>query len=110
MPSRRIVLRLIVFALVGLPVAAAYILSGLTRPINFHDEGFPVYAAQRILAGDVPYRDFWTIHPPGQWYTLAALFKVFGFSLLAERILDALVRVLFLFTLYGLASRLSSPA
>jgi hypothetical protein len=109
MSSRRGLLRLLAFALVGIPAAAAYVLSGLTRPINFHDEGFPVYAALRILAGDVPYRDFWTIHTPGQWYSLAALFKVFGPSLLAERIWDSLVRVLFLFTLYGFASRLSSP-
>ena len=109
MPSRRAAFRLLAFALVGLPAAVAYVVSGLTRSINFHDEGFPVYAALRILAGDVPYRDFWTIHTPGQWYTLAALFKVFGPSLLVERVWDALVRVLFLFTLYGFASRLSSP-
>ncbi len=109
MPSRRALLRLLAFALIGLPVLAAYVVSGLTRPINFHDEGFPVYAALRILAGDVPYRDFWTIHTPGQWYTLAGLFMVFGPSLLAVRIWDALVRVLFLFTLYAIASRLTSP-
>jgi hypothetical protein len=109
MPSRRGVFRLLAFALVGLPAAAAYVVSGLTRPINFHDEGFPVYAALRILNGEVPYRDFWAIHPPGQWYTLAAVFKLFGPSLLVERIWDALLRVAILFALFALTSRMTSP-
>lgn len=109
MPSRRAVLRAVSVVLLGGAVAAVYVVTGLTRPINFHDEGFAVYAAARVLEGEVPYRDFWTVHPPGQWYTLAAVFKLFGFSLLAERIWDALVRVAFLFTLYAFACRLTSP-
>ncbi len=109
MPLRRALLRALALALLGGVIAATYVVTGLTRPINFHDEGFPVYAALRILEGEVPYRDFWTIHPPGQWYTLAAVFKLFGVSLLVERIWDALVRVIFLFALYAFASRLTSP-
>lgn len=34
--------------------------------------------ATRILAGDVPYRDFWTMYAPGHFYLVAALFKLFG--------------------------------
>jgi hypothetical protein len=34
--------------------------------------------ALRILDGDVPYRDFWTMYAPGHFYLAAALFKVFG--------------------------------
>jgi hypothetical protein len=109
MPSRRAVLRAVSALLLGGAIAAVFVLTGLTRPINFHDEGFPVYAAVRILEGEAPYRDFWTIHPPGQWYTLAAVFRLFGTSLLVERIWDALVRVAFLFSLYAFASRLTSP-
>jgi hypothetical protein len=109
MPSRRAVLRAVSVVLLGGAIAAMYVVTGLTRPINFYDEGFPVYAAVRVLDGQVPYRDFWTVHPPGQWYTLAAVFKLFGASLLAERIWDALVRVTFLFSLYASASRLTTP-
>jgi len=34
--------------------------------------------ALRILNGDVPYRDFWTMYAPGHFYVGAALFKLFG--------------------------------
>ncbi len=37
-----------------------------------------IVGAFRILDGDVPYRDFWTIYAPGQFYVLAGLFLVFG--------------------------------
>jgi hypothetical protein len=34
--------------------------------------------AIRILRGDVPYRDFWTMYAPGHFYLGAALYQVFG--------------------------------
>ena len=34
--------------------------------------------ALRILDGDVPYRDFWTMYAPGHFYLAALLFKLFG--------------------------------
>ena len=37
-----------------------------------------IVGAFRILDGDVPYRDFWTIYAPGHFYVLAALFLAFG--------------------------------
>lgn len=33
---------------------------------------------ERVLAGDIPYRDFWTIYAPGSYYLLAGLFGIFG--------------------------------
>jgi hypothetical protein len=64
----------------------------MSRWTNPYDEGFVVFGAVRVLNGDVPYRDFWTQHAPGQFYLVALLFKVFGVSLLTERIWDASVR------------------
>src|SRR4029450_10266984 len=37
-----------------------------------------IVGALRILDGDVPYRDFWTMYAPGHFYLVALLFKVFG--------------------------------
>jgi hypothetical protein len=40
--------------------------------------GKAVNNALRILGGDVPYRDFWTMYAPGHFYLVAILFKLFG--------------------------------
>jgi 4-amino-4-deoxy-L-arabinose transferase-like glycosyltransferase len=44
------------------------------------DEGEYAYAAQAILRGELPYRDFYNMKLPGVYYTLAAVFNVFGDS------------------------------
>jgi hypothetical protein len=41
-----------------------------------------IVGALRILEGDLPYRDFWTMYAPGHFYLLAALFWMFGKKLL----------------------------
>jgi len=54
---------------------------------NVYDEGIISYGAVRILHGDVPYRDFWTMYAPAQFYIVAVLYKLFGLKLLVVRIL-----------------------
>src|SRR4051794_34275081 len=55
-------------------------------------------AAARVAGGEWPYRDFWFNYGPGQPLVLAALWKAFGPSLLAWRVLrvalDATVALL----------------
>src|SRR5262249_44318144 len=43
--------------------------------------GYNLYAAQRILANEIPYRDFHTLYPPATVYLNAAIFKILGASL-----------------------------
>ncbi|HVF91841.1 MAG TPA: glycosyltransferase family 39 protein [Blastocatellia bacterium] len=43
--------------------------------------GYNLYGAERVLEGEVPYRDFHTLYPPATVYVNAALFKLFGTSL-----------------------------
>lgn len=58
------------------------------------DEGIIVVAAQRLLAGEIPYKDFFIImYPPGQIYVLAFLFKFFSSPLIAGRIYTVFVSV-----------------
>jgi hypothetical protein len=40
--------------------------------------GKAINNALRILDGEVPYRDFWTMYAPGHFYVVALLFKIFG--------------------------------
>ena len=46
------------------------------------DEGIVLQGAQRILNGEVLYRDFFSFLTPGSFYWMALLFKVFGSSIL----------------------------
>ena len=51
----------------------------LNEPLE-RDEGFYGYMGQRIIAGDVPYRDVFDHKPPALYYVFAAVIKVFGDS------------------------------
>ena len=59
--------------------------------MDFHawtfDESLLQYGALRVMHGMVPYRDFWTLYPPGGYYTLAAAFRLFGVNALSGRIM-----------------------
>ena len=46
-----------------------------------HSIGYNLYASERVLNGDVPYRDFHTLYPPAIFYLNAVLFKWMGVSL-----------------------------
>ncbi len=79
-------------------------------PLNIYDEGFVVYAADRILRGDLPYRDFQLHYTPAQFYVVAALFQTFGHSLFVERMWDAAVRTGLVAAGFALARTLMPPA
>jgi hypothetical protein len=69
-----------------------YLTICMNRNVNVYDEGFILFDATRILDGDIPHRDFYTIYGPGQIYVLAILYKIFGISVLVERAWDTIVR------------------
>src|SRR5580704_15170186 len=64
----------------------------IRRQITYYDEALELYCAERVLHGQLPYRDFWTMYGPAQFYVLAAFFKVLGISVWVGRLYDALVR------------------
>jgi hypothetical protein len=49
-----------------------------------YDEGIVLLGADRVLRGDVPYRDFWTLYGPATFYLPAAAFRLFGETVLVE--------------------------
>lgn len=50
------------------------------------DEGILLQGAQRILDGQIPYRDFFSFYTPGSFYLLAGLFKAFGDTFMVARL------------------------
>jgi 4-amino-4-deoxy-L-arabinose transferase-like glycosyltransferase len=68
-----------------LAIAAWYWLQYFNRNTNLLDEGSTAAQALRILNGDLIYRDFFTVVTPGSYYTVAALFQIFGASLMVLR-------------------------
>lgn len=72
----------ILAALVVVVIAAVFFSPLFNKETNLsYSIGYNLYGAERVLAGDVPYRDFHTLYPPGIIYVNAALFKFFGASL-----------------------------
>lgn len=74
---------------VGLVVALP--LRGVFRaPGPPMEEGFMLVFPERLLAGDIPNRDFLHLYGPGSIWTIAGFFKVFGVSLWTERVVGFL--------------------
>lgn len=98
---------LLLAGLIALAVCAglAVVRPAMVIPLNIYDEGIILVGASRVMRGELPYRDFWTVYSPGQFYTLAGLFAVTGKSVLAARYWDGLTRALIAVALAGLAAR-----
>jgi 4-amino-4-deoxy-L-arabinose transferase-like glycosyltransferase len=72
------------------------------------DEGIVLQGVQRILHGQVLYRDFFSFYTPGSYYALALLSKIFGSSLLVARTALALTGTILSLITYLLARRVCS--
>jgi hypothetical protein len=94
--------------LVLLTITAVYNLPMMKSPLSPYDEGVILVGAERVLKGQVPYKDFLTVYGPGQVYTLAALFKIFGISVTVERIYDIVIKSFLSLSVYLLIRLLSS--
>ncbi len=68
------------------------------------DEGIFLYGAKRVLDGQVIYRDFFSHFFPGNYYLLALIYKLFGYSFSVAReavvIIDCLINVLVFYLSY----------
>ena len=70
----------------GLFLFSLVYLSIFRRHCSFEpDEGIVLQGAERILRGQVPYRDFFTFYTPGSFYLVAGIFRVFGDSFITAR-------------------------
>lgn len=69
----------------------AYYIFFVNRGIVIYDEGYYAHIAERILGGEFPYKDFFIQFPPGYFYLLALVYKIFGVSLLSGRFLTLVI-------------------
>lgn len=72
---------------------------------NVQDEAYSVLGAQRILAGEWPYRDWNTHHFPGHYYLSALFFGIFGVDRLSTRILMSLISALQGLAIFAISER-----
>lgn len=91
---------------IGLGIALG--LLHVCRRIMPFDEAILLVGGERVLHGDVPFRDFYALYPPGQYYVVAGLLGAFGRSVLAVRVYCVVVRALIALLLLLLARRLAS--
>jgi 4-amino-4-deoxy-L-arabinose transferase-like glycosyltransferase len=85
-----------------------FLLVSMERALDVYDEGIIVYGAARVQGGAIPYRDFWTVYAPGQYYVLAGLFQIFGSWVLVERLWDLAVRAAISVLVFSQVSTLTS--
>src|SRR6266481_789053 len=72
------------------------------------DEGILLQGGQRILDGQIPYRDFFSFYTPGSFYLLAAMYKVFGDLFVVARLSLAITGAVCSAVTYLLARRVCS--
>ena len=74
-----------------------------------HDEGTLAQGAERVLAGEIPHRDFIELYTGGLTYVNALALKVFGIHLLAIRYALFIAFVVWVPVFYYSVTRMVSP-
>lgn len=77
-----------------------------SRAVNLFDEGILLTATMRVMHGQVIHRDFYYNYGPAPLYLLAGFFKLFGSSVLVERIVTLVANCGLVVSLYALGRRL----
>ena len=83
-------------------VAATILFSVSYRGLNLYDEGIILAGSLRVMNGEVPYRDFWAMYPPGNFYINAWLFSLFGEQAYWNRLFDALTKMAIVLVSYAI--------
>jgi hypothetical protein len=100
--------RLLILLVLG--VAAAYVGWHLDRGWVPGDEGSLAHAAQRVLLGELPHRDFDDVYTGGLAYVNAAAFQLLGTTLWSMRLVLFAVFVAWVPAVFYVASRFARQA
>lgn len=72
----------------------------LQEPLE-RDEGAYAYIAQRMLAGELPYRDYFDHKPPAVYFIYAGIFKLFGDSQASIRLFTLFFSLIITLSVFG---------
>lgn len=95
-------------ALLLFAITCLYLQPFIRHTTLHSDEGIVLEGAQRILQGQVLYRDFFSFYTPGSFYWSALLLRLFGNSMLTSRTVLMIYGGLFSALAYLLARRTCS--
>jgi len=90
-------------------ISAIYSLHFIDRGWVPHDEGALAHSAERVLAGELPHRDFDEVYTGGLTYLHALAFQTLGTNLLSARFVLFFFFLTWVPALYYIASRFASP-
>jgi hypothetical protein len=98
----------VIFLLVFL-ISAAYMGANLKRAWVPHDEGILAEAAERVLHGEIPHRDFNDPYTGGLAYLDAFAFRILGVNLLTLRYVLFFFFLLWVPTVFAIAREFCGP-
>jgi hypothetical protein len=99
-PLRKLFVAAIVILIILVPLS-----HGFRVPAVPMDEGSLLLYPERILKGDLPYRDFETFYGPANLWVLASAYTLFGTHIFTERAVGLIYRLLILVAVFVLAQR-----
>src|SRR4051794_27054849 len=100
---RKLLVALLVIGAVVLPLWPSF-----ERPGLWMDEGALLVYPELIRHGEIPYRDFETFYGPANSWVLSVAYAVSGPSIIAERAVGLIYRMLILAALFAFAQRRST--
>ena len=99
----------VILLLVVWAVSAALVIAHMGRGWVPHDEGLIGQTAERVIAGELPHRDFDDVYTGGLAYVNAGAMRLFGTSVRSPRIVLVTLFLLCVPVLFYVARRFASP-
>lgn len=99
----------VILLLVVWAVSAALVIGHMSRGWVPHDEGLIGQTAERVIAGELPHRDFDDVYTGGLAYVNAGAMRLFGTSVRSPRIVLVTLFLLCVPVLFYVALRFASP-
>jgi hypothetical protein len=100
MPSKEKLIEFLTVIGVLIVASGLYLFLFNRSNVLSHSIGYNLYAAERVLEGAVPYRDFHTLYPPATFYLNAVFFRWLGVSLYSALLGVLIFKVLTVAVIY----------